>query len=236
MLQHENLVWNRGITRLAGMDEAGRGPLAGPVTAAAVIIPQALLETEASAALRGLTDSKQLAPRQRRHFYDWLYSAKGVVIGVGAADPAEIDAINILQATQLAMCRALAALPEQPEHVLVDGLPVAGLPCPSTAIVRGDGASLLIAAASVVAKVNRDNHMDALHLRHPQYGFNQHKGYGTARHIQAMLKHGCIKQHRRSFRPVREIEEIRSRWEQHECAINNKTPAPLLELDWRRKP
>lgn len=233
MLQHEKVLWARGLARIAGVDEAGRGPLAGPVVAAAVFIPRALLEAEAQGALRTLTDSKQLTPRQRRHFYDWLRSAPGVAIGVGAAEAAEIDAVNILQATHRAMRRAIESLPGLPEHVLVDGLPVPDLPCPSTAIVRGDGQSLLIAAASVVAKVTRDDGMDALDRTHPQYGFAQHKGYGTARHVQAMLKHGCLAQHRRSFRPVREIEDIRSRREKHEGPDHPGTPAACLAFDLR---
>lgn len=219
VLQHEKALWAAGLKRIAGVDEAGRGPLIGPLVAAAVVIPRDMLEVEADQALRDLTDSKQLLPRQRRYFYNWMRSEQAVEIGVGIADASEIDAINILKATHLAMKRALEALETLPDCALVDGLPVPGLPCPSNAIVRGDGQSLLIAAASVIAKVTRDDLMDLLDRAHPEYGFAQHKGYGTARHVQAMLKYGCIEQHRRSFRPVREIENIRSRNGQHEGEI-----------------
>lgn len=235
MLKHENTLWSAGFNLIAGVDEAGRGPLAGPVVAAAVVIPRTLLEAEAQGALRTLTDSKQLTPRQRRHFYDWLQSTPGVLIGVGVADVSEIDAINILQATCRAMCRALEALPCKPERALVDGRPVPHLPCPSTAVVKGDCQSLLIAAASVIAKVTRDANMDSLDRRHPEYGFAQHKGYGTARHVQAMLKHGCLKEHRRSFRPVREVEEIRARSHIHENGGHCKISQPRRTNDCRTR-
>jgi ribonuclease HII len=204
-------MWEQGITRLAGVDEAGRGPLAGPVVAAAVAMDRIVLENAAGKELLGLTDSKQLSERRREHFAGAIARMGGVDVGIGAADVGEIDRLNILQATHLAMKRALLALARPPDCALVDGLPVDGLPCSSRAIVRGDSQSLLIAAASVVAKVHRDGLMREIDATYPGYGFAQHKGYGSSRHMQALLEHGPCPEHRRSFRPVREAETIRTR-------------------------
>ena len=208
MLRFERQYWDTGVDRLAGVDEAGRGPLAGPVVASAVIFTRSFAEAEEHGRLDGLTDSKKLSAARREHFFRILKSSP-VEIGVGLADVAEIDDINILQATYLAMARAVAALPRLPQHVLVDGNPVKGLPCPSTAIVKGDSLSLSIAAASVVAKVTRDNLMRELDLLYPEYGFARHKGYGSAAHIQALLEHGPCPVHRRTFAPVRDALTIR---------------------------
>jgi ribonuclease HII len=210
LLTFERQCWERGYIRVAGVDEAGRGPLAGPVVAAAVFCSRHWLETEAAGSLVGLTDSKQLTASRRRHFFQLLHDAPDVRIGVGLADVEEIDRLNILQATHLSMRRALLQLPSLPEYALVDGLPVNDLPCPYTAVIHGDGRSLLIAAASVIAKVTRDNLMMELDEKFPAYGFAQNKGYGTQAHIQALLRNGPTKIHRRSFRPVREIEAIRN--------------------------
>ncbi len=207
----EREAWAQGWRRVAGIDEAGRGPLAGPVVAAAVIFPPAVLEAEQDGRFRALTDSKQLTPLQRARFYDLILATAGVDIGVGLGGVPEIDAVNILQATHRGMARAIGRLAAPPDFVLVDGLPVPGLPCPSRAIVHGDALSLSVAAASVIAKVTRDRWMEALDRRHPEYGFERHKGYGTAQHIQALLKYGPMSEHRRSFRPVRDIEAIRAR-------------------------
>lgn len=193
------------------MDEAGRGPLAGPVVAAAVVISRTFLESEESGLLASLTDSKQLSGDERDRFYGLITSPGVAEVGVGRADAREVDEINILRATHAAMIRSLRGLAVLPEHVMVDGLPVPGLPCSSTAIIKGDGKSLLIAAASVVAKVVRDRMMEALDREFPQYGFARHKGYGTAEHIGALFKHGPCPEHRMSFRPVREACEIRTR-------------------------
>jgi ribonuclease HII len=189
---------------LAGVDEAGRGPLAGPVVAGAVTMTPLTAERAYAGPLAGLTDSKQLTPARRAAFYDLLAHAPEIQIGVGWCSPAEIDDINILCATHLAMRRAVAALPLRADHVFVDGLPVQGLPCPSTAIVKGDAKSFLIAAASVVAKVLRDRHMEELAARYPPYGFASNKGYGVREHIAALFRHGPCPQHRRSFRPVQD--------------------------------
>jgi ribonuclease HII len=211
LLKFERQLWARGCKRIAGVDEAGRGPLAGPVVAAAVIFSTNYIEQEEHGLFAGLTDSKQLAEAQRNRFFFLLVNSSLVEIGIGFGEAAEIDDINILRATHLTMRRALCHLPSLPDHAIVDGMPVPDLPCQSTAIIKGDGLSLSIAAASVIAKVTRDRWMTELDREHPEYGFSRHKGYGTAAHIQALLKYGAIPQHRRSFRPVRDIEDIRGR-------------------------
>ena len=212
MLDIERQYWNAGHVSLAGVDEAGRGPLAGPVVAAAVIIEREYAEREAGGLLAGLNDSKKLTAPLREEFYRRLTAGPGVRIGVGFADNDEIDSINILKATYLAMARALTALGAAPDLALVDGRPAAGLPCRSEAIVQGDGKSLSIAAASVVAKVVRDAHMLAQAARYPAYGFAAHKGYGTEQHIQALFEHGPCELHRFTFRPVREAADMHARF------------------------
>ena len=211
LLQFERKAWGRGCKRVAGVDEAGRGPLAGPVVAAAVVFSQAFIEQEEHRLFDTLTDSKQLTATQRDRFFELLVKSPEVEIGIGFGDVPEIDDINILVATHRSMNRALHHLATLPEYALVDGLPVPNLPCPSLAIIKGDARSLSIAAASVIAKVTRDRWMTDLDRRHPEYGFVRHKGYGTTAHIQALLKYGAMREHRRSFRPVRDIEAIRGR-------------------------
>lgn len=196
------------MTCVAGIDEAGRGPLAGPVVAAAVIFDPAYIRRECAVSLLGLTDSKKLSPKRREAFFSVLSASDGVTLGVGSADVEEIDRFNILRATHMAMARAVAALSLSPEHVLVDGRAVDGLPCTSTAIVKGDSKSLSIAAASVVAKVVRDREMLEMDTVYPAYGFAQHKGYGSRDHIQALFEHGPSPIHRMTFRPVREAGAI----------------------------
>ena len=208
MLTAERQHWQKGFQRVAGVDEAGRGPLAGPVVAAAVMIDRALAESEEHKSFSGLTDSKKLTPAARNHFHDVLQNTPGVLIGIGISDNREIDALNILRATHLAMARALQSLPAIPDIALVDGRPVQGLLCHSLAIIRGDGRSLSIAAASVIAKVVRDSAMRDFDKQFPGYGFSVHKGYGTSAHIQALFEHGPCAIHRKSFRPVREAADI----------------------------
>jgi ribonuclease HII len=210
LLQFERQAWDAGHRRVAGVDEAGRGPLAGPVVAAAVVIEADFLRANERERFAKLTDSKQLTAHQRDFFFDLLTGSPQVEVGVGMADAAEIDEKNILNATHLAMARAVARLVPLPEHLLVDGLFVPGLPCSSTPIVDGDAKSLLIAAASVIAKVTRDRLMRDLDRQYPEYGFAEHKGYGTKAHAQALLEHGPTPIHRRTFRPVRDIARIRS--------------------------
>ncbi len=219
MLKHERQLWGCGSRRIAGVDEAGRGPLAGPVVATAVIFDQAYIEQEEHGLYAELTDSKKLSVAQRNIFFAMLVKSPHVEIGVGFGDVSEIDEFNILRATHMAMHRALCRLTPLPDHAIIDGLPVPGLPCISTAIIHGDGQSLSIAAASVIAKVTRDRWMTELDRKHPEYGFIRHKGYGTAAHIQALLKCGAIPQHRRSFRPVHDIENIRGRMNRPEAGL-----------------
>ena len=208
LLDHERQLWQRNVARVAGVDEAGRGPLAGPVVAAAVVFTPECAVRELSGPLSGLTDSKQLCESDRERFFLHLQHLDAVDIGVGVSEAPEIDEINILRATHVAMARAVGALRQIPDHILVDGRPVPGLPVVSTAIVKGDALSFSIAAASIVAKVTRDRMMVELDARYPGYGFSRHKGYGTAFHMQSLLELGCCPAHRRSFRPVREAVEI----------------------------
>ncbi|ODC04247.1 ribonuclease HII [Terasakiispira papahanaumokuakeensis] len=180
---------------LAGMDEVGRGPLIGNVVTAAVILdPQQPIE--------GLTDSKKLSEKRREQFFDQIM-AKALCVGVGECTPQEIDTHNILQATFIAMGRALDQLAPAPEYVLVDGNKMPPkLRCPGQAVVKGDLRHPAISAASIIAKVIRDRQMHALHDQHPVYGFDRHKGYPTAQHLKALETYGPLPEHRRSFGPV----------------------------------
>ncbi len=188
-----------GQERVAGVDEAGRGPLAGPVVAAAVIL-------DARRPVSGIADSKRLAARER-HRLAALIRGQALAVGVGWADPREIDALDILRATFLAMRRAVLALPHPPSRLLVDGhlLPsLAGLPgvTEARALVRGDANDIAIGAASIVAKTARDEYMRSAHSRYPQYAFDAHKGYGTVQHLERLARHGPCPLHRLSFAPV----------------------------------
>lgn len=186
-----------GYARVAGLDEAGRGPLAGPVVAACVLLPLGI-------SLDGVADSKTLTPSARVSAFDAI-RATALAIGIGKAEAAEIDSLNVLRATHLAMCRAYEACEPRPDFVLVDGLPVPSLPIRHQAIVKGDVTSMSIAAASVVAKVTRDRIMEQLDCDHPDYGFAQHKGYPTPEHLAALQRLGPSPEHRRSFEPVRRV-------------------------------
>lgn len=205
MLDHERCWWSRGCLKLAGIDEAGRGPLAGPVIAAAITAPPALCEKLFSGPWKKLTDSKRLTDKMRRAFFLSIHETSGVSFGMGRCEPDEIDSLNILRATHLAMARALDALPERPDRALVDGLPVKGLYVEHEAIVGGDGKSLLIAAASILAKVTRDDEMLKLDSQFPGYGFAAHKGYGTREHMDALRRLGPCPIHRQSYDPVRQL-------------------------------
>lgn len=206
MLLHEREAWSQGYLTLAGVDEAGRGPLAGPVVAAAVVIPRDVLEAEHTRLFSGIADSKTLTAKRRESLFARLSEESSVARGVGLADVAEIDSLNILRATHLAMKRAVEALDRAVDLILVDGRPVPGLPFASRAIVKGDAQSLLIAAASIVAKVTRDHLMDELDRQYPRYGFARHKGYGTAEHLAALREWGPTPVHRRSFAPVAAVQ------------------------------
>lgn len=199
----ERALWCQGIARIAGVDEAGRGPVAGPVVAAAVVFPAAFRHDGLPPALKGLNDSKQLTASQRERFYQVLTSGMPLQYAVRSVAAEEIDALNILQATHRAMALALAALEPPPQHVLVDGLAVRSLPFPQTPIVRGDALSFSIAAASVLAKVTRDRFMVECDRLYPTYGFARHKGYGTPEHLAALSVHGPCPLHRRSFAPLK---------------------------------
>ena len=182
---------------LAGVDEAGRGPLAGPVVAAAVILDD--LQP-----IKGLKDSKLLTPRRRELLFDEI-RAKALCCSIAQASVEEIDALNILQATLLAMQRAVDGLRLRPHKVLVDGNRLPLLKVPAEAVVKGDSKVRAISAASILAKVFRDRLCLELHALHPQYGFDGHKGYPTPAHLAALREHGACPQHRRSFAPVREV-------------------------------
>lgn len=195
-LEHETRLRKSGAaTLIAGIDEAGRGPLAGPVVAAAVALPEMFTH-------RRLNDSKKLTPALRAAIYHELTTDADVVWAVAAVEADEVDRINILRATHEAMRRAFAAMPHRPDHVLIDGLPVHPFPVPHTAIVGGDAISLSIAAASVVAKVTRDRLMDEMDTLYPAYGFSRHKGYATSQHLAILTRDGPCPIHRHSFRPV----------------------------------
>jgi ribonuclease HII len=196
-LRHERALRARGFARIAGIDEAGRGPLAGPVVAAAVMLPEKFRH-------RTLNDSKQLRARVRDELYAELTTHAAVVWSVAVVHVEEIDRINILRATHEGMRRAVAALGTAPDHALIDGLPVRPFPIEHTALVGGDAQSLSIAAASVIAKVTRDRIMVEMDAAHPGYEFAQHKGYGTALHLARLRAHGPCPIHRKTFLPVQQ--------------------------------
>ncbi len=193
--RHEKKLRALGLARIAGIDEAGRGALAGPVVAAAVILPEKFRHKK-------LNDSKQLSADLRESIYQELIGREEIAWAVGIIDADEIDRINILRATHQAMRVAVAALRVVPEHVLIDGRPVLPFPLPQTAIIDGDCLSLSIAAASVIAKVTRDTIMRDFCTRFPEYCFSQHKGYGTGLHLLKLHELGPCPIHRRSFEPV----------------------------------
>ncbi len=200
----EKDAWQKGFSRVAGIDEAGRGPLAGPVVSAAVILPQGF-----SIQVR---DSKTLSPKQRDNFYDKIY-AHAMSVGVGIADSAEIDRINILKASLLSMRLALENLKLQPDYLLIDGqFPIAS-DLPQKPVIKGDSLSISIAAASIVAKVTRDRLMDKYDEAYPQFGFSKHKGYPTKAHKEAIRKFGYCPIHRITFKGVKEYaEQIPAIW------------------------
>lgn len=194
----ERALRKQGILLVAGLDEAGRGPLAGPVVAAAVVF----LKYRAPA---GLNDSKALSAEKREGFYQYLTSESHVRWAVSIQDVEVVDRLNILRASQQAMRESLTALLDCAQHALVDGLAVPDLPTPHTPLVKGDSLSLSIAAASVIAKVTRDRLMQQLHEVYPHYGFDRHKGYGTPEHLARLREHGPCPIHRRSFEPVAQL-------------------------------
>lgn len=195
MMQYEPFVYP-DARLIAGVDEVGRGPLVGAVVTAAVILDPAN-------PIVGLADSKKLSEKKRLALFDEIQE-KALSWSLGRCEPEEIDELNILQATMVAMQRAVAGLSVQPDYVLIDGNRVPSLPVPSQAVVKGDMRVAEISAASILAKVTRDREMQALDALFPAYGFAQHKGYPTKAHFAALEKYGAIDQHRKSFKPVRE--------------------------------
>lgn len=202
-LEFERDLWSRKFTLVAGVDEAGRGPLAGPVVAAAVILPASWANGGFDERLTDLNDSKQLTEAQRENFFQIITTHPDLRYAIAIVDAATIDRINILQATHRAMNEALAQLQPQPQHVLVDGRPVKSMTLPQTALVKGDSRSYSIAAASVLAKVTRDRMMLEFDAQFPGYGFAIHKGYGVPQHLAAIQKLGACPIHRMTFAPLK---------------------------------
>jgi ribonuclease HII len=199
--EEEMALLRQGYCFIAGLDEAGRGCLAGPVVAAAVILP---LADDHLACFAGVRDSKQLVPHVREHLYQVIMQ-HAVAVGVGVGPVELIDERNILQATKYAMRCALAQLSTPPQALLLDALLLPDIPLPQRAIIKGDSSCLSIAAASIIAKVTRDRLMVQLHEQYPTYGFAQHKGYGTEAHLAALREYGVTSIHRRTFAPVRDV-------------------------------
>jgi len=197
MTVFERKAYNQGFQYVAGVDEVGRGPLAGPVVAAAVILPEGFQ-------LPGLNDSKQLKEKERNDFSN-IIKEEAISYSVAMIESKMIDTMNILKATEKAMKQSVQQLDKKPDHVLVDAVQIEGLPYSQESIIKGDERSVSIAAASILAKVERDRFMRELHHRYPVYGFNSNMGYGTKYHIEQLREHGIIPHHRKSFAPVRKI-------------------------------
>lgn len=195
LYEYENELISNGIKLIAGVDEVGRGPLVGPVVAACVILP---LNYE----LDGLNDSKKLTAKKREKFYE-IIRKDALSIGVGIISEKIIDEVNIYEATKLAMLEAINNCQLKPEHVLIDAMKLE-IDIPTTSIIKGDAKSLSIAAASVIAKVERDRMLDELDIKYPMYDFKNNKGYPTKKHVEAIYKYGIIEEHRKTFSPVKE--------------------------------
>ena len=198
MLAYEKELYAQGIQLIAGVDEVGRGPLAGPVVAAAVILPKACK-------IPGLNDSKKIPKSKHKEIYEAVLQ-NAIAIGIGVKDNHVIDQVNIYEATKLAMMEAIGQLEPQPQHLLIDAMRL-DLPIPQTSIIKGDANSLSIAAASIVAKVTRDQMMEEFDCEYPGYDFTQNAGYGTANHLAGLHKLGVTPIHRRSFEPVKSMCE-----------------------------
>lgn len=197
MWQYERQLWTKGRSWIAGVDEAGRGPLAGPVVAAAVILPRDFDAT-------GLNDSKQIKIEERNRLREKI-EQEAIAIGVGVVDVAYIDQYNILQATYQAMRVALSQLEPIPDYILGDAVTIPQVMIPQQGIIKGDAKSHSIAAASIIAKTTRDEYMIKLAEQYPEYGFEKHMGYGTPEHLQAVKKLGATPEHRKSFAPIRDL-------------------------------
>lgn len=210
LLHHEKLAWGRGCRRVAGVDEVGRGPLAGPVVAAAIVLPR-------DGVPAGLDDSKALTAKERERLAQELEQLPAIEMALALRSPAEIDELNILRCTHAAMREALGRIRPPPDFALVDGLPVPGLPVPSKALVKGDSLSASIAAASIIAKVHRDRLMTEAARQYPGYGFEKHKGYCTREHVARLQQLGPSPIHRKSFRPVAVL--VAGAWRQPELDL-----------------
>ena len=198
MLAYEKELYAQGIDLIAGVDEVGRGPLAGPVVAAAVILPKACK-------IPGLNDSKKIPKSKHKEIYEAVFQ-NAIAIGIGIKDNQVIDQVNIYEATKLAMMEAIGQLEPQPQHLLIDAMKL-DLPIPQTSIIKGDANSLSIAAASIVAKVTRDQMMEEFDREYPGYDFAQNAGYGTVKHLAGLDKLGVTPIHRRSFEPIKSMCE-----------------------------
>lgn len=199
LYEYEQQFWNKGCEFVAGVDEAGRGPLAGPVSVAAVILPHNLY-------LPKINDSKKISAKVREELYDEIM-AKAIAVKAVFVDAKTIDRVNIYQATINGMYESIFGLAQEPQAVLIDAVKLENLDMPSLSIIKGDAKSASIAAASIIAKVNRDRLMDQYDKEYPEYGFAHHKGYGTAEHIAALRQHGPCPIHRQSFEPIRSMVE-----------------------------
>lgn len=198
LFAYEDMARLKGYRNLAGVDEAGRGPLAGPVVAAACIIPQGLI-------IDGVDDSKSIAPLQRERVFQRLTTHPDIQYAVGCIEAQDIDEINILQATFKAMQRAIEGLPSVPDFILVDGSLLPSWKYPSLAVIKGDALSHSIAAASIIAKETRDRLMETYDMQYPGYAFAKHKGYGTKKHLEAINELGPCQIHRKSFEPIKSL-------------------------------
>jgi ribonuclease HII len=221
MLNFERVLWKSGVRHIAGVDEAGVGPLAGPVVAAAVVF-------EANTMIHGIDDSKQLDPPTRAALAEDI-RRKSAGVSVGVATVEEIDAINIYHAALLAMRRAVEALPMSPHHILVDARTIPGILIPQNSFNKGDGINFSIAAASIIAKTERDRMMEALDREYPGYGFSKHKGYGTAEHCRAIKSLGPSSVHRMSFPVISELRgEYSERFYMLKAKLTDARTAPIL--------
>lgn len=196
MSKYESALYKRGINYIAGIDEVGRGPLAGPVVAAAVILPRDFK-------LLGINDSKKLTDKKKDELFETI-NQEALSIGIGIISAKKIDEVNIYEATKLAMIKAIKQLSLKPEHLLIDAMKLP-VQIPQTSIIKGDATSISIAASSIIAKVTRDRLMKRLGDKYPLYGFEKHMGYGTSLHIDALNKHGATAEHRQSFAPVANV-------------------------------
>ena len=194
LLAYEKELYNEGYELICGTDEAGRGPLAGPVVAAAVILPKNMI-------IEGVNDSKQLTEKKREELFD-IINEKALAVGISFIDNKKIDEINILEASRLAMMMAIKNLKIKPDYVLSDAMKM-NIDIPVKPIIKGDALSINIAAASIIAKVSRDRFMDEMDLKYPNYGFKRHKGYPTKDHIEAIKKYGITDIHRLTFKPIK---------------------------------